>query len=249
MTPFMSINKREWEELATLDPLWSILSDGSKRFSRWDVEEFYASGVKEISEILGEAASLGYPLRKETALDFGCGVGRVTRALADHFRGCLGIDISERMIELARHFNGDKGNCHFIVNTSDRLGIFPSDYFDMIYSNIVLQHVPRRCQIKSYISEFVRVLSRNGLLVFQLPSWIPLRNRIQLRRRLYLLLRRLYARPEFLYAKLNLYPIRMNFVREGEIVRFLESRDGRVLRIRRSGGGRVARSCLYFVSK
>ena len=243
-------NQREWDDLAVLDPLWSILSNPAKRFGKWDVEEFFSTGRKEIEEILAEAKALGYPLRGCRALDFGCGVGRVTRALAEHFAECYGVDISEEMITLAEHLNGHMSKCRFIVNAADDLKIFPGDHFDMVYSNIVLQHLPERNQIESYISEFVRVVAPGGLVAFQLASWIPWRNRIQIRRRLYSLLKNLGADGRFLYTKLGLHPIRMNFIPEREVIDLLEAAGARVVGVgRRVGSGRSFQSCVYFVSK
>ena len=246
----MSGNESEWNDLATVDPLWAILSDPEKRCSKWDVDEFFATGEKEIEGVLHEANLLGHPAARGTALDFGCGVGRVTRALANRFSECYALDISEKMINLAKQFNEGARNCHFIVNVSDDLAIFPTNHFDMIYANIVLQHLPHREKIRTYIREFVRVLVPGGLIVFQVASWIPVRNRIQLRRRLYVLLRDMGVHATFLYEKLGLHPMRMNFIREREVVSLLEARGGRVLEVRRTGHGRrTVQSCLYFVSK
>ncbi len=243
-------NKREWDDLAVLDPLWSILSDPTKRFAKWDVEDFFSTGRREIEEMLVEARALGYPPRGCKALDFGCGVGRVTRALAEHFSECYGVDISEEMIKLARQFNRHIGKRRFIVNTAGDLKAFPGNHFDMVYSNIVLQHLPDRNQIRSYVSEFIRIVAPGGLVVFQLASWIPWRNRIQIRRRLYSLLRNLGADGGFLYTKLGLHPIRMNFIPEREVINLLEAAGARVLDVRRRArSGRSFQSCLYFVSK
>jgi len=48
------------------------------------------------------------------------------------------------------------------VNEKTNLKIFGDDYFDMIYSIIVLQHISDPQIIKSYISEFARILAKDG---------------------------------------------------------------------------------------
>lgn len=48
------------------------------------------------------AATLGHPRERGVALDFGCGVGRLTRALAAFFDRATGVDISSSMIEEAK---------------------------------------------------------------------------------------------------------------------------------------------------
>src|SRR5437763_375944 len=69
------------EERAAIDPLYAILSEPSKRGGRWDKDEFLATGAQEVASLVAKAGRLGYPKRRTTALDFGCGVGRIARAL------------------------------------------------------------------------------------------------------------------------------------------------------------------------
>jgi ubiquinone/menaquinone biosynthesis C-methylase UbiE len=97
---------------------------------------------------MGSAARLGYPSGREAALDFGCGVGRLTRALAKDFRRCYGVDISESMIAKARELNQSLPGCEFVLNTQGDLALFPDNHFDMIYTCRVLQHLPSRATIK-----------------------------------------------------------------------------------------------------
>jgi SAM-dependent methyltransferase len=46
---------------------------------------------------------------------------------------------------------------------------FGCDQFDLIYSNIVLQHMEARYS-KRYLEEFIRTLRVGGLAIFQIPS-------------------------------------------------------------------------------
>jgi len=224
-------HKQEWEDLASLDPYWAILSDPDRRHGKWDSAEFFLTGDTEITKVMEIASQLGYPSGRELALDFGCGVGRLTRALARHFQQCIGIDISEKMVACANELNQAFSNCKFIVNVEEDLSIFPDSYFDIIYTNIVLQHIPYKSTIKFYITEFGRTLKEGGLLVFQLPSHIPIKNRIQPRSKAYALLRLLGFDEKFLYEKLDLHPMKMNFLPEKEVVNLLNKWGGKVLHI------------------
>ena len=76
---------RRWETLARTDPFWAVLSDPAMRGNRWKREECFRTGRVEIEEVLAYVAGRGLELRRREALDFGCGVGRLTQALADHF--------------------------------------------------------------------------------------------------------------------------------------------------------------------
>lgn len=156
--------KNDWESLAQCDALSAILGDDSKTAGRWSIEEFMATGDAELGVVMGHLAGLQYvPSRSGAALDFGCGVGRLTQALARQFASCVGIDISHEMIRRADSLNR-YGHCGYVANSSEHLP-FPDASFSFIYSNIVLQHIPRRLS-KGYLKELVRVLAPDGVLVF-----------------------------------------------------------------------------------
>jgi len=138
-----------------MDPQWAILTDPKGKFGKWDLDEFFATGENQMANVLAMAEGLGYPKQRETALDFGCGVGRLTRGMAKYFTHCHGIDISESMIAKAKELNQAFPNCQFTVNFADHLRVFPDSQFDLIYTAIVLQHLPTRVMIKSYIADKV----------------------------------------------------------------------------------------------
>ncbi|HTU35357.1 MAG TPA: class I SAM-dependent methyltransferase [Candidatus Acidoferrum sp.] len=222
-------HQQDWDELGKLDPLWAVLSEPTRQYGRWDHEEFFRTGEEMVEKVVRTAASHGLPSAHGRALDFGCGVGRLTRALSSRFSNCCGVDISEQMIRQARRLNSSVRNCFFMVNSDPHLGIFSSEHFDCIVSILVLQHLPRRDWIYSAISEFVRVLKHGGLLVFQLPSFIPWRNRVQLRRRAYQALRAAGLGHDFLYRSLGLNPIRMNYLPRNSVAGFVSHAGGRIV--------------------
>ncbi len=223
--------KRNWEDMAELDALWGICGDPKAKYGKWDVDAFFKTGEKEIQQLMETCHQLGYPQERACVLDFGCGVGRLTRACAPHFAQCVGVDISEGMIRRAAEMNRAYANCSFQVNNGSDLAAFPDSRFDMIYSFIVLQHVPDKDTIKKYLAEFVRVLKPAGLLAFQLPTFLETRWRLQPGRRLYSLLRMLGLDKGYLYNKLGLVPNQMNFVPEKEVLELLKSAGGKVLRV------------------
>ncbi len=108
--------------------------------------------------------------RWQTVLDFGCGPGRLTQALATRFDEVTGVDVAPAMIERARSYAGASGSrCRFEVNARPDLSMFADRTFDLVYSNLVLQHIPPELS-RGYIAEFVRVLKPGGIAVFQVPS-------------------------------------------------------------------------------
>jgi SAM-dependent methyltransferase len=239
--------RQDWDDLAQVDPLWAILSHPDRRDHGWTLAEFFDTGEDEVSDLLDTARELGRPLGWKRALDFGCGVGRITRALAARFDECWGVDISDVMIEEARHLNSEVRNCHFAANVEQTLRSFPLGSFDLVYSNIVLQHQPSPEIALRYVDEFLRVASPDGLIVFQLPSSIPLANRLQPRRRAYALLRSLRVSPKLLLGQLRLHPIRVISVSEEVVERRVEDSGGRILLARQDASIPPLRSIRYFV--
>lgn len=161
--------QKHWDAFGKTDPLWAILSLPEKRFGKWNLAEFFQYGTVEIDELRQYLKGLGCELPTGRALDFGCGVGRLTQALAEHCKECCGVDISPSMIEAADRLNQHGSRCRYVLNGRDDLSIFEDDSFDFIYSIIVLQHM-RPEYMKRYLKEFLRVLAPGGLLVFQLPG-------------------------------------------------------------------------------
>jgi SAM-dependent methyltransferase len=132
------------------------------------VSSFLASGEREIARTLRRGRRRRLPRRRDAALDFGCGVGRLTQAMARRFGRSVGVDVSAAMIEAAERLDRER-RCEFVLNEAPSLERFDDASFDFVYSNIVLQHMPPELGVV-YVCEFARVLRPGGLLVFQVPD-------------------------------------------------------------------------------
>lgn len=159
-----------WNALGQRDVLGSVLGPTDKE-AGWDVEAFFETGRADVALIMTSVDRLAPFLSKRRALDFGCGPGRLVLALSDYFDEVRGLDIAESMIARARQWNRVPERCQFEVNRQPHLRRFAAGTFDLVYSRLVLQHVPP-CLMKRYIPELVRVLAPGGVLVFQLPTKI-----------------------------------------------------------------------------
>jgi SAM-dependent methyltransferase len=162
-------SQKNWDELAKADPLFIVLTYKDKQGGKWDPKEFFNTGVAEVETDLAYIRSLGTEILKGKALDFGCGVGRLSQALVNQFEEVHGVDISEKMIELARKYNQKGDKCKFYVNAKKDLSLFQSNSFAFIYSKIALQHI-RPVFSKAYLQEFMRLLTLGGILFFQLTA-------------------------------------------------------------------------------
>lgn len=161
--------QKNWDQLGKKDAFWAILTGNAGAAREWDLSQFFAEGVGEIDSRLKRLDELGIAIERRNALDFGCGVGRLTQALARVFDRAVGIDIAPSMIEKARALNAAGERCQYILNDRDDLTRLEDDTFDFVYSNITLQHMEPRYSTR-YIREFVRVSRPGGAIVFQVPS-------------------------------------------------------------------------------
>jgi len=245
LDPLMS----NWNAMAELDPLWAILSDPEKKFGKWSLEEFFRDGDREAKRVVGMCKANGVGVLYGKMLDFGCGVGRMTRAFSRFFSSCVGIDVSGKMVELAKEFNADRSHCEFVTSASATMP-FADATFDFVFSVLVLQHLPKKSMILGYISEFIRVAKDGAVIVFQLTNEVPFRQRIQGRRRLWSLLTLLGIPQGLLFRLLGLTPIRMNGISRDVVERFIGGQGARVESVERydPSEGRY-HSYYYFVVK
>ena len=214
--------QRDWNDLGKEDPFWAVLSDPAKRGNKWNVEEFFKTGRDQIASTLAELEKLPRTLNRGAALDFGCGVGRLSQALAAHFSHVDGVDISQSMLDQARRFNAHGDRCQYHHNANANLRLFPEGRFDFVYSDIALQHMPAVFQ-SAYIREFIRVLKPGGLAVFQILEASFPRNLVP--DRLAAIYRSLRGRARG--------TITMFGHRESAVVRLLQSAGAKVLKIDR----------------
>lgn len=161
--------RQTFEKLGREDPLYGVLTDHARRYNKWDPSEFFETGVAEVSRMMSSLEAIPLAVARGDALDFGCGVGRLTLALGAHFPRVVGVDIADSMIARAREYNTLGSRVRYEVNTCDDLSLFPDETFDFVYSSIVLQHVPPQSSTR-YIREFFRVLRPGGAAVFHVPS-------------------------------------------------------------------------------
>jgi SAM-dependent methyltransferase len=159
----------EWDTLGGQDPLWAVLTNAGKEGGRWKVKELFATGADHIDEVLDRVAGLGLRLDRRQALDFGCGVGRLTQALAQRFEQAVGVDIAPSMVWRAERFNRYPHRCRYVLNTSADLACLDDSSFDFVCSYLTLQHIPPNFA-RRYLEEFARVLAPGGVMAFQCTS-------------------------------------------------------------------------------
>jgi SAM-dependent methyltransferase len=161
--------RRDWTALGAEDALWAVLTLPGKRDGAWDIDQFLATGRADVDVSVAWLGELGLPTRWERVLDFGCGVGRLSQALARQADEVIGVDISPPMLRVARTIDRTGGACRFMLNETADLRQFPDGHFDLVYCILVLQHLPRPV-IEGYLAEFLRVLRPGGTALVQVAT-------------------------------------------------------------------------------
>ncbi len=225
---------RDWEELAELDPKWAILTKPGMKHNRWDEKDFFNTGKNQVESLFKLFKELNLSIPRNAALDFGCGIGRVTYVLAGYFNKVYGVDISEKMVKRAKALFEKNKKIEFIRNTDDNLRCFNDNQFDLIYSLITLQHIPDKNQIKSYLAEFIRILKPGGLCYFQLPSvanYSWLKSRLLMARGFlyYFFVCKIGLPKEYCYSRLKLAPfMHMSYMDSKDIKIFFKEASSKI---------------------
>lgn len=102
---------------------------------------------------------------KDVVLEVGCGVARLGKHVAPHVKEWWGLDVSERMVEIARDRCAHLSNVHLLAGSGSDLSALASQSFDKVYCHAVLIHMDKE-DVYSYLVEVGRVLKPGGLFYF-----------------------------------------------------------------------------------
>jgi SAM-dependent methyltransferase len=169
----MQVVGRVWSTYGREAPYFSVLTDERYRGELDDgkLDEFYGTGHLELSLIAAVLDRCGVTVGEiETALELGCGVGRLSLWLSQLFPVVYGVDISRPHLELASAMLSRLGRNNFEplhVATVDELARLPR--VDFFYSRLVLQHNPPPI-IKIMLQRLLANLNAGGVGIFQVPT-------------------------------------------------------------------------------
>lgn len=139
----------EWERWGAEDPYFGVLTDDrfrSDNLTDQNRTRFFETGVQHVEHVLSVFADrFSEELRCGTALDFGCGVGRVALPLSRHFARVDALDVSPSMLAEAQRNAQAADISNIAFRQSDDVLSAALEKYDFVHSSIVLQHleVPR----------------------------------------------------------------------------------------------------------
>lgn len=114
--------------------------------------------IKTVSEILNK-----HDLAGDTALDFGCGTGDITRILASRFKEVIGYDISNAVVQKAQSLSKGYSSVHYFSSMAD---MKISDHsLDLVTCITVLDHLIDDTMLNETIQYFRRKLKSGGYLL------------------------------------------------------------------------------------
>ena len=157
--------RQDWDRRAREDACYYV-AFGRRRQS---AEEFFATAADVLHAIRVELPRFpsGTDPAALSALEIGCGPGRLLVPLSRLFGSVVGVDVSQEMIDLARANLAGIPNARAELASGSDLAQFPADAFDLCYSYAVFQHIPSREVVFNYLREARRVLKIGGILKCQ----------------------------------------------------------------------------------
>lgn len=163
----------QWKALSETEIYWSVKTEEiylSKHLHS-SIDSFFISGAAEVDRCIQAIKSSGLRVPSDgVCLEYGCGVGRVTRYLAEEFNRVVGVDISQEHIREARRIANDCNLYNTDFRLVDGFGPLTQVGYDIVFSTLVLQHNPPPLMY-CMISRLLSAVNKGGLAYFQVPVY------------------------------------------------------------------------------
>lgn len=155
-----------WDYYGKHDPYYGVLTSEEFRHGRMSADaraRFFKSGEEQVQIMLDRAKSSLGDLKFGVALDYGCGVGRLSRALASRFERVVSVDLSTAMLAEARRNLSDCPNVSF-----EHAESMNATAVDFVLSKLVFQHIEPGLGL-SILTRLAARLSEDGAGVIDFP--------------------------------------------------------------------------------
>lgn len=103
--------------------------------------------------------------KSDKILEIGCGAGSMTAHLHKKGFNIIGTDLSKDLLNYAVKTHP---KCNYILMSGEKLD-FKDDYFDVVMSFDVIEHIP---DVEQHFKEVHRVLKKGGKYIFVTPNKI-----------------------------------------------------------------------------
>lgn len=163
--------QESWDNFGKTEPWWSVVTDqqfASSNVHFEAIEEFYSQGNDHVNFMEMILQDHGYTFQDKIILDFGCGLGRLTKACLSYTTKCYGMDISQPHLDIAKTQVPDAK--FFLVDSFEKLPELPEKP-EIIISLITLQHA-RPDLIEKYVHLLLKQLANGGIALLHIPYYI-----------------------------------------------------------------------------
>jgi SAM-dependent methyltransferase len=164
--------KAAWSQLGLRAPHHSVLTDEQflPQNLNASINEFWKSGERPAEVVVGTLDFFGIRSADKVIVEYGCGVGRVTWALAQRFNHVHGYDISPHHLAAARDRVNELGLRNVSLHECGDSFLRELEQCDVFYSDIVFQHNPPPI-INALIGTALGALRPGGVAIFQVPTY------------------------------------------------------------------------------
>lgn len=179
---------RTWQHLGEMNPFFGVITDETNRSSAVDhvaIDRLYQSGeeyVRWIRDIVTQ--EFAGELTIASALDFGCGVGRITVPLAGWIGSAVGIDVSPGMLKEARLHSELHPDVDIRFVLSDESNLTALPHFGLVHSFIVFQHI-EPAKGRTLAESLLDLVEDDGLAILHFPYRSSMSRSRRLRQGLY----------------------------------------------------------------
>ena len=165
--------RNTWEDKAQENPFLAVqtteemLDAAAEDFSERHIEQLFERGRRLYREQISALIEARAEPREDTFIvEYGCGVGRILRALIDAGYRCAGVDISPTMVrhclQLAPEVEGA-----YVLDPSGGSAL-ADGVASLVFSFAVVQHISKLSAYKRAVLEMCRVLRPGGTLAIHL---------------------------------------------------------------------------------
>jgi len=157
--PYTLNNAKYWDRYALL---WK-LSGKAKQYDHlgdeWKNEEIFLELLQK------------YAGGRSTALEIGCGGGKITAKAVGLFEKIHATDVSRRMLQLSQKALEKNAKVQFHQIDGFTLKEFADNSIDLVYSHDVFVHFSS-LQVYPYLGEIKRVLKPNGVTIISFYNFV-----------------------------------------------------------------------------
>ncbi len=166
--------KAAWERFGDTEPYWSVVTQPMYRMEQIEAhrKSFYHSGKYSCDLFLAALRRCGInPAELGSCLEVGCGVGRVTRYLAEAFPRLIAADVSGAHLGYAREWLQQEGLSNVEWrHWTDPAALQQLPAVDVVFSLITLQHNPPPV-MAWMLRALLAALNHGGVAYLQLPTY------------------------------------------------------------------------------